>query len=82
MNSQTLRQWTDRVVRAMNAAFPEVEFPQWSRCEQLLPHVQLCAIWMEREVVAPVEAAHLLRKAGRYLWARGQYTDAEPFCSA
>ncbi len=78
MESQTLRQWTERVVQAVNAAFPEAEFPQWSKCEQLLPHAQFCATWIESEGIALAEAAHLLRKAGDYLRKRGQYTDAEP----
>jgi tetratricopeptide (TPR) repeat protein len=78
MESQTLRQWRERVIRAVNAVFPEAEFEQWSRCEQLLPHVQLLATWVEREAIAPAEAGHLLRKAGNYLRERVQYTDAEP----
>jgi tetratricopeptide (TPR) repeat protein len=78
MDKQTMNRWTERVVRAVNAAFPEATFEEWPRCEQLLPHVQVCATWIEREVVAPAEAAHLLRKAGDYLWRRGQYADAEP----
>jgi len=78
MESQTLRQWMARVMRAVNAAFPEAEFEQWSRCEQLLSHVLVCATWIESEAIAPAEGGHLLRKAGNYLRERGQYSDAEP----
>ena len=78
MESHNLRLWKERVVRALNQAFPEGEFEEWKKCEQLLPHVQLCATWLEREVVAPADAAHLLAKVGIYLLERGQYTDAEP----
>lgn len=39
MDSQTVRLWTERVVRAVNAAFPKTEFEQWNKCEQVLPHV-------------------------------------------
>jgi tetratricopeptide (TPR) repeat protein len=77
MESQTLREWTERVVRALNNAFPEGGFEEWSRCEQLLPHALICATWLEREVVAPAEAGHLLHKAGNYLRERGLYTDAQ-----
>jgi tetratricopeptide (TPR) repeat protein len=76
MESQTRRLWTERVVRAVNAAFPEAEFEQWSRCEQLLPHVLVCATLIEGCLIAPAEAAHLIHKAGRYLLERGLYTDA------
>ncbi len=78
MESQTLRQWMTRVVQAVNTAFPEAEFEQWSRCEQLLPHALLLATWIESEGIAEAEAAHLLRKAGTYLRERGQYERAEP----
>ncbi|TMC16968.1 MAG: tetratricopeptide repeat protein, partial [Chloroflexi bacterium] len=78
MESQTLRQWMERVVRAVNAAFPEGDFEQWSRCEQFLPQVLACATWIERFTLSIAEAAHLFQKADHYLRERGQYADAEP----
>jgi tetratricopeptide (TPR) repeat protein/transcriptional regulator with XRE-family HTH domain len=78
METQKFRRWATRVVQALNGAFPESDFKQWSRCEQLLPHVQLCAIWIERCSIAEAEAGPLLHKAGTYLLERGQYTDAQP----
>jgi transcriptional regulator with XRE-family HTH domain len=67
MDAWQLRMWTERVVRAVNAASPEAEFEQWSRCEQLLSHALVCVTWIEHCSIAPAEAAHLLRKAGNYL---------------
>jgi len=78
MDRQTESQWTACVVQALNDAFPEVTFEQWSKCEQLLPHVQLCATWIEGEILSTPEVAHLLHKAGTYLRERGLYSDAEP----
>jgi len=33
MEAETRRQWAERVVRAVNATFPEVVFENWAHCE-------------------------------------------------
>jgi hypothetical protein len=43
MSGQTRRGWAKRVVRALNRAFPEVEFQNWPQCERLLPHARMAA---------------------------------------
>jgi tetratricopeptide (TPR) repeat protein len=65
-------------VRAVNAAFPEVVFANWDRCELCLPQAQVCAQLIEQYHLSFPEAAHLLHSAGRYLRDRGQYAQAEP----
>src|SRR5437764_13894375 len=42
MNAKTQRLWAKRVVRAVNAAFPKVEFATWQHCQQYLPHALAC----------------------------------------
>ena len=37
MDEATQRLWAERAVRAVNRAFPEVEFSTWAVCERLLP---------------------------------------------
>jgi tetratricopeptide (TPR) repeat protein len=80
MNGPTQQKWAERTVRAVNRAFPSVEFANWSRCERLLPHVQACkdlinvSAW---QLVLP-EAGELLNDAGVYLRQRGRYREAEP----
>ena len=60
-------QWRERVVLALNAAFPEVEFKEWRKCERLVPHVQVCAMWTEHELTPTQEVSELFHKAGFYL---------------
>jgi tetratricopeptide (TPR) repeat protein len=71
------KQWRERVVRAVNEAFPEGAFKEWTRCGRLLPHVQVCATWIEHEPTPTPEISHMLHKAGFYLLERGQYSDSE-----
>ncbi len=79
MLSPELRaQWRERVMQALNAAFPKVEFKEWSKCERFVPHVQVCATWTEHELTPAQEVAELFNKAGFYLLERGQYLAAEP----
>jgi tetratricopeptide (TPR) repeat protein len=70
--------WMQRAVQATNAAFPFIEFANWSTCERLLPHAQTCATWIEQTELATVAAARLLNQAGVYLYDRGRYAEAEP----
>ena len=73
------KQWKDRVVRALNEAFPAAPFKDWLRCGRLLPHVLVCANWMEDEPIPTlVEASYLFDKAGSYLREQGEYAEAEP----
>ena len=69
-------QWTDRVIRLMNAVFPESDVSLWTQCQLYLPHVQACAKLIEQGDISSPEALHLLEKAGRYLGDRGLYRDA------
>ena len=76
MHESSQRQWAERVVRAINQAFPTVEFASWETCQQYLPHAQNCLLLIETWHFAFPEAARLLYEAGRYLDERGQYTEA------
>jgi transcriptional regulator with XRE-family HTH domain len=52
------KQWRERVVRALNAAFPEdAEFKDWWQCGRLLPYVFDCAAWTEDELTPTVGVA-------------------------
>src|SRR5579863_1445322 len=41
MDEETQRLWAERAVRAVNRAFPDVDFAMWQRCERCLPHAQI-----------------------------------------
>ena len=78
MNEDTQRLWAERTVKAVNRAFPDVDFETWPRCERLLPHAQACAGLIEQWNFDSPEAARLLDQVGIYLKARAQYLEAEP----
>jgi tetratricopeptide (TPR) repeat protein len=78
LDAPTQQLWAERSVRAVNAAFPEVEFANWNSCELYLPHAQVCAQLIEQYHLNFPEAAHLLHSTGRYLRDRGHYAQAEP----
>ena len=82
LDQATQREWAERSVRAVNAAFPEGEFAAWERCELCLPHALLCARWIEQYSFTSPEAVRLLHVAGFYLRERGQYAQAEPLLRA
>jgi hypothetical protein len=47
MEPKTRRQWAERTVRAVEAAFPAVEFETWPRCRKYLPHALACTELIE-----------------------------------
>jgi len=78
MEPAEVRLWSERVVRMVNAAFPEPEFDAWAQCERCLAHALACASLPEQTSNALPEAGELLYKAGSYLLERGRYAEAEP----
>ena len=78
LNSTTQRRWAKRAVQIINRAFPVPEFSNWSRCEQLLPHAQICTRWIQKWGLNSEESGWLLNSTGFYLHHRAAYTEAEP----
>ena len=70
--------WSERAVRLVDRAFPEVEFDNWPDCERLLPQALACAGWIARDASPTLDAARLLNQAGFYLRERARYDEAEP----
>lgn len=79
MDKDTQCMWAERIVRAVNRAFPEVEFSNWNLCERLLPHAQACAELIEKWGLEFQEAARLLNQNGEYLCKRLRFAESEPF---
>jgi len=77
MDDATQRRWAERAVRAVNLAFPEVDFINWTACERLIPHVYACAALIKRLPFEFPKAGRLLDDAGFYLLERARYTEAE-----
>lgn len=78
MDELTQRLWAERVVRAVNRAFPESDFTTWRRSQRCLAHAQFCADLIDQWKLSFPEAARLLHQTGHYLYERGQYSEAEP----
>ncbi len=74
------RLWTERVVGALNSAFPDPEFSNWGLCGRLIPHTQTAVRWIEDHRLESETVARLLNEAAIYLWNSGRYAEAEPLC--
>ncbi len=74
----TPNQWLERVVRAMNRVFPDVEFENWPKCDRLLLQAQHCASLIMARNLQLEEGARLLNQTAFYLNERARYADAEP----
>ena len=71
------KEWAQRVVAALNNAFPEASFPNWPLCEQLAPHLRVAAALVAEYGIGLEHASHLLNEGASYLRMRGNYVDAE-----
>jgi len=77
MNNQAQREWAELTVKVVNAAFPDVEYSTWPRCQACLPHALACAALIEQHTFTFPEAARLLGQVGWYLHDHALYTQAE-----
>ncbi len=77
MDKKTQRKWAQRAVKAVNAAFPQVEYSTWPRCQACLPHALACAALIEQHTFAFPEAARLLNREGGYLREHALYAQAD-----
>ncbi|HTK07065.1 MAG TPA: FxSxx-COOH system tetratricopeptide repeat protein [Ktedonobacteraceae bacterium] len=81
MDPAKRRLWSERVVRIVNAIFPDGDFGTWEQCERYLLQAHSVAslsTWIDE---ALPEMGELLTKAGRYLMRRGRFEDAAPLLS-
>ena len=79
MPAEIQQQWMQRVVHAVEAAFPESpDITNWPILERLLPHALICAIWIEQSSLVTLKAVHLLNETGYYLKERVRYGEARP----
>jgi hypothetical protein len=77
MDDPTQKVWAERVVRAVNRAFPDPEFANWNLCEALLPHARICAASIEKWTFEFSEGALLLNSTAYYLDDRALFGEAE-----
>jgi tetratricopeptide (TPR) repeat protein len=77
MDKTTQRLWAERAIRAVNRIFPAVELNTWEECQRCLPHVLICATYIEEYELAFPEAARLFNETATYLIIHAQYEQAE-----
>lgn len=70
--------WVEHTVQLISRAFPRASPTTWQRCQQLLPHALECAEHIEVWGLRSDAAAAVLNKAGFYLRARAEATEALP----
>jgi tetratricopeptide (TPR) repeat protein len=79
MDKKKQRQYAEKIVKTINLAFPDVtDYRNWPRCQQYLPHAQVCVDLIVTWEFTFKEAGRLLNQLAYYLEDRAQYTDAEP----
>ena len=78
LTAATRKDLAGRAVKALDRTFPDVEYPNWPRCERLVPHALAARGWIESEALRIPEATRLLTRAGYYLYLRARYAEAEP----
>ena len=80
MDEPAQREWTERAVRAVNEAFPDVmDYRNWSLIRLFLPHAQTCAESLHRWKLEFREAGRLCNIVGIYLEDHARYAEAEKF---
>jgi len=80
MKPEVQRQWAERVVRAVNEAFPSnpKDGTIWPQCLRYLDQVQTCNTLIEQYKLPLIEAVDLLYRTGLYLGEQALYAIAEP----
>lgn len=69
----------ERVIRALNAAYPDGEFESWDLCEKLQPHARLAYELARTYRPTSSNTARLFNQAGYYAEARGDHHGARLF---
>jgi len=79
MDTAKQKQYAEEMVKAVYQAFPDVkDYRNWPRCQQYLPHAQVCVDLIDTWEFTFSEAGGLLNQLGYYLKQRAQYMEAEP----
>ncbi len=73
--------WKGQFFRKLNMVLPTGKYEHWSRCEMLFPHTKSAERQRPAEDESLLQWAQILRKAGWYAWAKGDYYDAERMCN-
>lgn len=73
------RAWAERVVRALDAAYPGVKFENWKLCERLQPNARSASELTRTYKLESAEAARLFNQAGQFAGTQGEHASAKLF---
>ena len=79
MDEETQRIWATRAVRAVNAAFPELESTSKEDSQHFISQAQMCADLITQYHLTFFEAVDLLDRAGLYFYNQDQYAQGDVF---
>ena len=71
------RTYLEMAVRALDIAFPKVEYANWVQSERLVAHVTSIARWLDTHDVQPEMGSSVLNRTAHYLRERGRYREAQ-----
>lgn len=71
--------WAERVVHALNAAYPYIKFSNWGLCEKLQPHTRAASDLTRIYSLKSPTVGRLFNQAGYFAQERGDYTSAKLF---
>jgi tetratricopeptide (TPR) repeat protein len=72
--------WKTQFCRKLNTVFPTGDHENWDLCKTLFPHAKSAERQRPIDNRSVREWAQILRKAGWYAWAKGDYREAERMC--
>lgn len=73
------RCWAERVLRALNAAYPFIEFGNWKLCERLQPNARSAYGLTRTYKLDSAEVGRLFNQVGYFAWVRGDHASAKLF---
>ena len=79
LGEEVRRVWAERVVRALNAAYPSPEFDNWGLCQRLQPSALLASEMTRSYELESAEVGRLFNQAGYFAWGRGDHANAKLF---
>jgi hypothetical protein len=73
------RDWAERMICGLSAAYPSGKFETWGGCERLQPHVRVASELIRVYKLESAKVGWLLNQGGFYAWERGSFIEARLF---
>ncbi len=77
LNAESRRQWVEKAVEVLFAVLPLISFDTWSNAARLFPQIQALLLHCQAAGYESENAAWLCNQMALFLFAMGNYTEAE-----